>query len=150
MAGDIPGDESLWPVAKFYFQVEWGAEVFSCQEVTGLDMESQLPVFRPGDSLEFSTNNRLDTHLTLKRSFLAPDNQIFNMLNPIDANDIKPMPLVISLVDETGVPVMTWTLTNAWPTKIVSAASEPETSEVAVESIEMVYSTLSRGNDLLD
>lgn len=46
---------SVWPIAKFYFQVEWDSEVMSFQEVSGLDVEAQLIEYRIAESPNFST-----------------------------------------------------------------------------------------------
>jgi hypothetical protein len=48
---------TVWPLPKFYFQVEWDSEVLSFQEVSGLDAEVQPIEYRHGDSPEFSVIN---------------------------------------------------------------------------------------------
>jgi phage tail-like protein len=57
-------------------------------------------------------------------------------------NTIKRRTVVIKLLDETAAPKMTWTLNNAWPTKITGADLKLDGSEVAVESIEIAFETL--------
>jgi phage tail-like protein len=43
--------------------------------------------------------------------------------------------VVINLAGETGAAKMTWTLHNAWPTKITGTHRKSEGNEVAVESV---------------
>ena len=38
---------------------------------------------------------------------------------------------------------MTWTLTNAWPTKVTGTDLKSDGSEVAIESLEIAYETLT-------
>jgi phage tail-like protein len=61
-------------------------------------------------------------------------------------NTIVRQTVVIKLLDETGAPTMTWTLTNAWPTKIQSTDLKADGNEVAIESIELAYETLVIAN----
>jgi phage tail-like protein len=61
-------------------------------------------------------------------------------------NTIKKVPVVISLLDETGSPTITWTLSNAWPTKITATDLKSQGNEVAVETIEFAYEGLTSSN----
>lgn len=49
-------------------------------------------------------------------------------------------------MDEGGNPTMTWTLLNAWPTKVVSTDLKSEGNEVAIESIEIMHEGLTIAN----
>jgi phage tail-like protein len=57
-------------------------------------------------------------------------------------NTIKRRTVVISLLDQTAAPKMTWTLNNAWPTKITGTDLKSEGNEVAVETLEVAFETL--------
>ncbi len=61
-------------------------------------------------------------------------------------NTIKRETVVIKLLDETGAPTMTWTLTNAWPTKITGTDLKSEANEVAVETLELAHEGLTIAN----
>lgn len=61
-------------------------------------------------------------------------------------NTIKRVPVIISLLDETGKPTMVWTLANAWPTKITGTDLKAEGNEVAVETIEIAHEGLTIAN----
>lgn len=49
-------------------------------------------------------------------------------------------------MDEAGKPTMTWTLLNAWPTKVMSTDLEVAGDEVAIESIEIMHEGLTIAN----
>ncbi|WP_197080607.1 phage tail protein [Methylophilus sp. TWE2] len=55
MADDGSQQSGVWPLPKFYFQVQWDSEVILFQEVSGLDMETKVIEYRSGDSPVFST-----------------------------------------------------------------------------------------------
>jgi phage tail-like protein len=61
-------------------------------------------------------------------------------------NTIERQNVVIKLLDEAGKPTMTWTLNNAWPTKISSTDMKSNANEVAVESIEIMHEGLTIAN----
>ena len=54
-------------------------------------------------------------------------------------NTIKRVTIEIKLLDERGKPVMSWTLKNAFPTKIVCADLKSDGNEIAVETLELAH-----------
>ena len=83
------------------------------------------------------------SNVTLKKGILARDAKLWAWYGEVKLNIIKRRTVVINLLDETGSPKMTWTLNNAWPTKITGTDLKSESNEVAVESLEIAYETLS-------
>jgi phage tail-like protein len=140
----------LWPLPKFYFQVNWDSNVMSFQEVSGLDIEAQPIEYRSGESKEFSTVKmpgiKKIGNLTMKKGVFKSDNKFWDWFNQIKMNTIKRVPVTISLLDETGSATMVWTLSNAWPTKITGTDLKSEGNEVAVESVEIAYEGLTVTN----
>jgi phage tail-like protein len=43
---------------------------------------------------------------------------------------------------EKGSPAMTWTLTNAWPTKLAGPSLTAKGNDFAVETLELAYERL--------
>jgi phage tail-like protein len=134
---------SVWPLPKFHFQVEWDSEQMSFQEVSGLDFDVQIKEYRNNDSPQFSTIKmpgiRKFGNVTMKKGVLKSDNKFWDWFNEIKMNTIKRKTVTIKLLDEAGTPTMTWTLANAWPTKITCSDMKSDGNEVAVESIEIVH-----------
>jgi len=143
---------SVWPLPKFYFTVNLGSQdsTVSFQEVSGLDTETQIIEYRNGDSKQFSTVKMPGIakvgNVTLKKGIFVKDNKFFTWYNNIKMNTIKRETVVIQLLDQTGAATMTWTLANAWPTKITGTDLKSDSNEVAVETIELAYETLTIAN----
>ncbi len=139
---------STWPLPKFYFSVTGfpGSQVIF-QEVTGLDSSSDPIKYRAGDSSVFPTIKMpgiaKSSHVTLKKGIFVRDATFWTWFNSIKMNTIARMNLVINLLDETGSPTMTWTLNNAFPTKIIVAEVKTDDHCLAVESLELAYETLT-------
>ena len=145
MAGEA--QNNIWPLPKFYFSVTLGDDTsVSFQEVDGLDSERQPIEYRHGNSpvffpIKMPGLGRVG-NVTLRKGVFVNDNKFWDWYNEIRLNTIARRTVTISLLDETANPKMTWTLNNAWPTKITGTDLKSEGNEVAVESIELAYETL--------
>jgi phage tail-like protein len=141
---------TVWPLPKFSFQVKWDSEVMSFQEVSGLQVEVEELKYRAGDSKSFGVMKMPGMmkvgNVTMKKGVYKGDNKFWVWFNEIKMNTIKRKPLIISLLDETGAPTMTWTLLNAFPLKITSTDLKAEGNEVAIETIEIAHEGLTIAN----
>ncbi len=149
MAGEA--QDSNWPLPKFYFKVDFGStKDIPFQEVSGLEVTAQPIEYRHGNSPVFSTIKMpgivKNNNVTLKKGIFAKDNTFFDWYNKIKMNTIERQNVVIKLCDEEGNPTMTWTLANAWPTKISSTDLNSEGNDVAVETIEISHEGLTIAN----
>ncbi len=139
---------STWPVSKFYFTVDLGGGMQNTafQEVSGLDVEAQIIEYRHGDSSIFSNQKMPGLvkfgNITLKKGILVKDNAFFDWYSAVKMNTIQRRTVTIRLLDENGNATMTWTLQNAWPTKISGTDLNSEGNEVAVETIELAHEGL--------
>ena len=142
--------ETVWPMPKFFFSVTWGGNEIAFQEVSGLDVQSEEIKYRHGNSKQFSVikmpGMKKYGNVTMKKGVFKGDNKFWDWLKQIEMNTIKRVPVIISLLDQTGTAVMVWTLTNAWPTKISSTDLKSEGNEVAIETIEIVHEGLEIAN----
>jgi len=139
---------AVWPLPKFYFSVEFGdGSIANFQEVTGLDSETKLIEYRHGNSpifypIKMPGLGRVG-NVTMRKGIFVNDSKFFTWLNEIKLNTIKRQTIIVKLLDESGKPTMTWTLNNAWPTKMTGTDLKSEGNEVAIESIEIAYETLT-------
>ncbi|MBJ7556624.1 phage tail protein [Marinomonas spartinae] len=144
--------ETVWPMPKFHFEVKWeggaGAKMVAAfQEISGLDTEAQPIEYRAGNSKVFSTIKMpgivKTSNVTLKKGIFKSDNKFYDWYSQIKMNTIARTPVTINLLDEAGSPVMTWKLTNAWPTKVTGTDLKSDGNEVAVETIELAHEGLA-------
>lgn len=145
MAGEV--QDAIWPLPKFYFTVSLGeGDPVSFQEVDGLDSETQVIEYRHGNSKVFYPIKMPGLgkvgNVTMRKGIFVNDNGFWDWYNQIKLNTIARRTVTISLLDQEGAPRMTWTLNNAWPTKITGTDLKSEGNEVAVESVEIAYETL--------
>lgn len=148
MADDGPTQTAAtWPLSTFSFRVNWDGVTFSFQEVSGLDDETQIIEYRAGNSNLFGSKKmpglRKYGNITLKRGILKDEKEFWSKYNSIKMNSVKSSTVTIELLDEAGAPVMVWTLTGAFPTKISATDIKAARNEVAIEMIEFVHEGLS-------
>ncbi|OAQ41697.1 phage tail protein [Pedobacter psychrophilus] len=150
MPYDGTTQDTIWPLPKFNFSVIICGQVVPFQEVSGLETEAQIIEYRAGNSKQFSTVKMPGIakykNVTLKKGIFLRDNKFFDWFNSITMNTLKRETITIQLLDQTGNPTMTWTLLNAWPTKISGTDLKSDGNEVAVETIEIAHEGITIAN----
>jgi phage tail-like protein len=146
MAG--AAQDTAWPLPKFGFSVTFeDGESVRFQEVVGLESTARPSEYRHGNSPIFEPIKMPGLSavgsVTMKRGLFANGDKLRQLYNKIQMNTVERGTVVVSLLDEAGAPKMTWTLHNAWPTKITGTDLEPEGNGVAVESVEIAYESLT-------
>ncbi|PVX30076.1 phage tail protein [Sphingomonas pokkalii] len=145
MAGET--QNTTWPLPKFYFSVTGipGNPVF--QEVTGLETEVQVIEYRAGNSSTFSPIKMPGLakvgNVTMKKGIFVTDDTLWTWFNSITMNTIARSNIVVNLLDQTGTAQYKWQLNNAFPTKLTGTDLKSDGNEVAVESIEIAYETMT-------
>ena len=145
-------ENEIWPMPKFFFKVSWGSATIKFSEVSGLDTESQIIEYRHDDSKIFNPIKMPGImkvgNVTMKRGVFVGDTKYLDWYNQIQLNTInhRRKTIVIMLIDKKGKPAMSWTLNNAWPTKITSTDLKSDGNEAAIDTIEIAYETLVINN----
>jgi phage tail-like protein len=146
-AGTGGEQDQFWPLPKFYFSVDIGDQTdLPFQEVSGLDAEAEVIEYRHGNSKIHSTIKMpalgKGTDLTLKKGVFTRDNKFYEWISMINLNTYERLTIVIRLLDESGEPKITWTLTNAFAKQVTCTDLNSQSSEAAVESIVFSYDSL--------
>lgn len=148
MADDGSGQsQTVWPQVKFSFLVNWDGSEMVFREVTGLSSETQVIEYRGGNSKTFSTVKMPGIqkfgNVTLKKGIFKGDKALWDKFNAIKMNTVKRSTITVSLLDENNSVVMTWTLTNAFPSKITSTDLKADGNDVAIETMELAHEGLT-------
>jgi phage tail-like protein len=119
----------------------------SFQEASGLESETKPIEYRHGNSpvfypIKMPGLGRVG-NVTMRKGIFVNDQRFWDWYNEIKMNTIARRTVVVNLLDETGSPKMVWTLNNAFPTKITGTDLKSEGNEVAVESVEIAFETLT-------
>jgi phage tail-like protein len=148
MPDDGSAQGAVWPLPKFFFNIDLGdGKPQGFSEVSGLETDIKPIEYRHSDSKVWSTIKmpglRNVGNVTLKKGVFSSDSIFWKWFDESKLNIIKRRTVIINLLDEKSGPKMTWTLTNAWPTKVTGTDMKSDSNEVAIESIELAYETLA-------
>ncbi len=138
---------ATYPLPKFHFLVQWGGVRIGFTEVTGLDMQVEAIEYREGSSPEYSKIKMPGMHkfsnITLKRGTIQGDSEFYKWINTISLTVSERRDIIISLLNETHVPVMTWKAKNAFPIKVQASDLKSDGNEVAIETLELAHEGLN-------
>jgi phage tail-like protein len=138
---------ATYPLPKFHFQVQWGGIRIGFTEVTGLDMQVEAIEYREGSSPEYSKIKMPGMHkfsnITLKRGTIQGDSDFYKWINTINLTVTERRDIIISLLNETHAPVMTWKAKNAFPIKVQASDLKSDGNEVAIETLELAHEGLN-------
>ena len=144
-----------YPIPKFHFRVQWGKDFrIGFTEVSGLDFETEVIEYREGSSKTYNSSKQPGrtkySNVTLKRGTFEGDYDFFmewrktfyfqegNQTGSRFRRNVE-----IMLLNENHEPIITWTLLNAWPSKVQSTDLKADANEVAIETMELVHEGLS-------
>ncbi|MCA6362923.1 MAG: phage tail protein [Bacteroidetes bacterium] len=136
---------STYPVS-FYFQLSLPGVDAAFQEVSGISKELATEEVTCGGENRFKY--RLPTvvtgqHLVLRRALVPLGSPlVYWCAACVDmglANGIQTFPIIVTLLDASGLPLMAWTFFNAYPVKYSISDLKSQENGIVIESIELAY-----------
>lgn len=138
----------MLPLSKYYFEVSAadaaGAEdKFKVMELSGVEREVQAIEYRQGSDPDFYVTKipgmEKYSNVTMKKAMFSQNNKLFDWINTYKLGHVDKKTLIVSLLNDGGDPVFTWTFYNAWPTKLKVSDLKSDASELAIEEVELAY-----------
>jgi phage tail-like protein len=83
------------------------------------------------------------SNITLKRGTIQGDSDFYKWVNTINLTVTERRDIIISLLNETHAPVMTWKAKNAFPVKVQASDLKSDGNEVAIETLELAHEGLN-------
>jgi phage tail-like protein len=123
----------------------------SFQEISGLDRELEVQSLSEGGENRFTyqlPKRGKHPNLVLKRGLVAQKSGLADWaeatVGSSFAKPIEPKTLVVMLLNQDRLPLVAWQFKNAYPVKWVTASLNSTESKIAVESLEMAYTSVER------
>jgi phage tail-like protein len=142
------------PYTNFRFRLELdNIQVAGFAECTGLQMETKVFEYKEGGrnetTLKFPETSTYG-NITLKRGITNANELIDWQLDIVNGTfDLNPRTqktnIAIILMDEKGEDVKRWNLMNAFPVKWVGPDLKANSSEIAIETLEITHEGIQKG-----
>lgn len=137
MAQTKQEQRALHPLAAYNFKVTVDGVAMRFAKVTGLQREHQVVTYRHGLSFlegESISKFHMDRFVpvTLEQGTVAGQKGLHQWLEKG-----KPCAMEVSLCDEKGVPVLSWSIARALPVKLSAPAFDASTNSLSIESLEV-------------
>jgi phage tail-like protein len=139
--------KKAYPLPVYNYRVEIGSETVAFSEVTGLSIAYEVATFKespvesgvPGPRVRYMPGQAKESNVTLKKGVVrgASVKSLYGWIAGIRINQIEKKDVYIRLCDEAGVPVISWKVANAFPTKLDAPGFDAKSNDVAVETMEL-------------
>ncbi|MBS1516756.1 MAG: phage tail protein [Bacteroidetes bacterium] len=138
---------SLFECPSYHFQVDWGGSRTGFTEVSGLDINIDVINYREGVNPS-ETSSKIPglisySNIVLKRPIRRNDNEFFEWINTKKLGTVERRDITIKLLNEDHSPVVVWKVKNSFPVKYSGPVLEANTSEIAMEILELAHEGLS-------
>lgn len=108
-----------------------------------MEMEYDMIEYRAGDSPVFTKQKmpglRKAGDVTLKKAIFKDDKAMWDWINKVKLNTIQRETVTVNLLDESGKPVKTWEVVNAWPKKITVEGFKSDGNTAAIETLVLAH-----------
>jgi phage tail-like protein len=141
-----------FPLSVYNYLVFIGKDTVAFSEVSGLNItyekitykESHTEPGKIGPRMFLMPAQPSPVTLTLKKGLVPAKSQaaLYDWINSVSLNQVEKKDIVVSLCDETGAPMVSWTVINAFPTKLQAPSFTATSNEAAIESMELTGDSL--------
>ncbi len=145
--------KAAYPLPVYNYKVDIGKDTIAFSEVSGLSIAYETTTYKESNTESGKKSPRVfhmpaqmtQTTLTLKKGLVPAKSQpaLYDWINSVTINQVEKKDIVVSLCDETGKAVVTWTVTNAFPTKLDAPTFDSNSNDVAIESMELIADGIS-------
>jgi phage tail-like protein len=149
--------QASYPLPLYNYRVEIGGVAIGFSEVSGLTIAYETFTYKESPTGSGVAGPRVfnmpsqaqPTTVTLKKGIVPIDSltYLYNWIKEVQTNQIEKKDILVSLCNESGDPVITWNVNNAFPTKLEGPTFDANSNDAAVESIELMADgiTMSEG-----
>jgi phage tail-like protein len=134
------------PFTGFNFRVEIdGVTAAAFAECTGIGSETDVIEYREGGDRTLGVRKIPSlTHYSnvVLRRGITTNRDLWDWRQTVIDGQVSRRTVAITLLDDTGAPVMRWTLRDAWPVKLEGPSLNARGNDVALESIELTHEGL--------
>lgn len=141
--------KSTYPLPVYNYRVEIAGVAIAFSEVSGLSLGFETSTYKESQTANnlagpkfFHMPAQLNpVSVTLKKGVVRGGvslGPLYNWINATVINQIDKRDIYIRLLDETGAPVISWQVINAFPTRLDAPNFDANSNDVAIETMELM------------
>ena len=137
-----------YPLPVYNYRVEIGSEAVAFTEVSGLNIGYEVSVYAespttaspPGPRKIYMPAQATQTTITLKKGVVRRSSikYLYDWIRTVQMNQVEKKDIFVRLCDENGATVITWKVSNAFPTKLDAPTFDAKSNDAAIQSMELV------------
>ena len=137
-----------YPLPVYNYRVEIAGTAVSFSEASGLDITRETTTYKesPADGEPAGPKTMhmpaqgSPASLTLKKGVVQGKSVpvLYDWISGIQFNQVEKKDIYIRLCDEKGDAVLSWKVSNAFPTKLEAPSFTADSNDVAIESMELM------------
>lgn len=145
--------KATYPLPTYNYKVEIGSDTVAFASVSGLNVDFETTTYKESPTESKSVGPRVmympaqapARNVTLKKGLVRGTSVkvLYNWISSTSTNQTEKKDIRVRLCDENGAPVITWTVTNAFPTKLEAPSFDADSNDVAVETMELMADAVS-------
>jgi len=134
-----------YPIPTYRFIVTLGDDQVPFSSASGLDINYDTIEYRDGTGSWFKMpGQRQSTTITLSKGVFPGENILYNWINSVQLNQVDKKDIMISLTNDAGTEVlMSWNVSNAFPTSLTSPSFDATSNEIAVQQVTLMADRVS-------
>jgi phage tail-like protein len=147
MATSTADIKAQYPLPVYNYKVEIDGVAIAFSEVSGLAIGFETTTFKQsptasgkvGPQILYMPSQPTVVNITLKKGLVRGGSisTLYTWINSTAINQIQKKDIVVRLMDEAGNAVISWTVINAFPTKLDAPTFDANSNDVAVESMSL-------------
>lgn len=140
--------KTMYPLPVYNYRVEIGGQTVAFSEVSGLSIGYETTTYKESPGAGEPQSPRVmhmpaqgtATNITLKKGLVRGRSvpTLYSWINSIQFNQVEKQDIFVRLCDEQGAAVISWKVTNAFPTKLDAPTFDANSNDVAIESMELM------------
>ncbi len=144
--------KAAYPLPSYNYRVEINGVAVGFSEVSGLSIRRETTTYKEsstggGDGGPVTMNmpaQAVSPTLTLKKGLVRKNSlsTLYAWMSSIQANQVDKKDIYVRLCDESGNPVISWKVLNAFPTALEAPTFSASSNEVAIESMHLMADSI--------
>ena len=130
-----------YPITAFRYTAKIGDDDIAFSEINGLNISYESTEYKEATTEGVRTLQvvgQIDVPtVTMKRGIFENSLELYDWLNSMHTDDFERKDIVISMLDNNNDAVMTWTITNAFPTKFEGPSLDATSNDISFQSLEV-------------